>query len=193
MGEYEAHVVDRLISLSSEVDGPFIDVGAADGYFAIGMARLEKFEQVIAFEKSAEGRQALSRAVALNDCEGMVDIACELTQFEVDERLGADERALVLIDIEGSEYDLLTSGMLAALRSSYVLVELHPFEIENGIAREQRLIERAHDHFEIEFFIRESYGPNKFSELAAFDDDERLLALSEGRASNMRWMLMSPK
>ena len=38
LGIYEEHVVDKIISFSKEGSKRFIDIGAADGYFAIGMA-----------------------------------------------------------------------------------------------------------------------------------------------------------
>jgi len=45
----------------------------------------------------------------------------------------------------------------------------------------------------VSFLQRETYEPNKFAELKEFSDDERLLACSEGRGENTRWMVLEPK
>ena len=57
LGVYEKHVLKKIIEFSKKGNYPFIDIGAADGYFAIGMAFSETFKKIYAFEIDEEGRK----------------------------------------------------------------------------------------------------------------------------------------
>ena len=52
-------------------------------------------------------------------------------------------------------------------------------------------IDMAKAKFNARLIEREVYAPNQFEELKEFSDDERLLALSEGREKNMQWLVMT--
>ena len=47
--------------------------------------------------------------------------------------------------------------------------------------------------FNVSCIQRDYYNPNHFSELDDFSDEERLLAFSEGRPKNMKWLVLEPK
>ena len=59
LGVYEEHVLKKLSEISKKIDAPFVDIGAADGYFAVGMAFGGYFSQVYAYEISPRGRERL--------------------------------------------------------------------------------------------------------------------------------------
>jgi hypothetical protein len=40
--------------------------------------------------------------------------------------------------------------------------------------------------------MRESYTPNLFPEFNDLSDEERLVAVGEGRAKNMQWLVLTP-
>jgi len=100
--------------------------------------------------------------------------------------------AVILIDIEGAEYDFLDDAVLAMVKNCRVICELHPWLAKDGRRKEQELEARAKKIFRVSLLEREAYEPNKFAALAEFSDDERLLACSEGRGENTRWMLLEP-
>jgi hypothetical protein len=50
LGVYEKHILDQLIKFSKLDNSVFIDIGAADGYFAVGSAYSGLFKKVYAFE-----------------------------------------------------------------------------------------------------------------------------------------------
>jgi len=193
LGVYEEHVLDALFDLQPSVNGPFVDIGAADGYFAIGAVVSGLCDTVYAYEISEKGRERLASNAAANGCAGKVRIEAEANFESLSALMKKHEQALLLIDIEGCEFDLLDERMLDLLKSCSLIVELHPWMAENGYEKQRRLIDMAKAKFNARLIEREVYAPNQFEELKEFSDDERLLALSEGREKNMQWLVMTPK
>ena len=100
---------------------------------------------------------------------------------------------MILIDIEGEEYNLLNKKALSLLKNFHIIIEMHPFLVENGFSKNQKLIRYSAKYFNIEISHRINYSPSKFKELSNFTEDEQLLALSEGRSEKTSWLLLSPK
>jgi hypothetical protein len=99
--------------------GVFIDIGAADGYYAVGMRR-PGFE-VWAFELAPSARRMCRQVAAENAVD--VRLGGRVTTRQLKSlRVGG---AVVLCDIEGAEYDVLDNATVEALDSTTVVVELH--------------------------------------------------------------------
>lgn len=193
LGVYEEHVLAKLGEFYSFSTAPFIDIGAADGYFAIGVAKSLPAEKVFAFEISERGRSVLKDNSQINGCLSAIEVGEEASYESVANILSEHGSAFVLIDIEGDEYELLNNEMLALLSSSTVIVELHPRKVTDGSRLQEKLMQNAAKYFETEILIRETYNPNMFEELSEFSDEDRLLAFSEGRKANGLWLALSPK
>jgi len=193
LGVYEKHVLKKIIEFSKKGNYPFIDIGAADGYFAIGMAFSETFKKIYAFEIDEEGRRSLNRNIENNFCKDKVVVDIEANFETLKEIVDKNKSAVILIDIEGSEFDLLDDNLLQLLSNCYIVCELHPTLSANGFEKQNMLINNAKAFFDVSIIQRESYSPNKFSELNEFTDEERLIAFGEGRENNMNWLILEPK
>lgn len=193
LGVYEKHVLKKIIEFSKKGNYPFIDIGAADGYFAIGMAFSETFKKIYAFEIDEEGRRSLNRNIENNLCKDKVVVDIEANFETLKEIVDKNKSAVILIDIEGSEFDLLDDNLLQLLSNCYIVCELHPTLSANGFEKQNMLINNAKAFFDVSIIQRESYSPNKFSELNEFTDEERLIAFGEGRENNMNWLILEPK
>ena len=193
LGVYEKHVLKKIIEFSKKGNYPFIDIGAADGYFAIGMAFSETFKKIYAFEIDEEGRRSLNRNIENNLCKDKVVVDIEANFETLKEIVDKNKSAVILIDIEGSEFDLLDDNLLQLLSNCYIVCELHPTLSANGFEKQNMLINNAKAFFDVSMIQRESYSPNKFSELNEFTDEERLIAFGEGRENNMNWLILEPK
>ena len=66
MGVYESELAPFFLKWSAIPFQHIIDVGAAEGYYAVGCAMLWPQATVTAFESSEEGRRLLIRNVELN-------------------------------------------------------------------------------------------------------------------------------
>ena len=193
LGVYEEHVARKLTDLSARNVDHFIDVGAADGYFCVGLASRGYFERVTAFEISPRGRAAIHDNAVANGCAARIQICGAASAESLSEVLGSSSSAVVLIDIEGGEYGLLSADLLQMMSHCHVIVELHPWTQADGVRSDADLVERASAVFRVSTFRRERYCPDIFDELAHLPDEERLVALGEGRPERMRWMYLEPR
>ena len=192
LGIYEEHILDKLRFFSAQGATSFIDVGAADGYFAVGMAYSKIYSQVFAFEIEPKGQEKIKQSANRNLCSHAVHVFGEANVTSIDKLISKDIKTTVLIDIEGAEYDFLSEEMLSLLSNSYVICELHPWLIKGGEDLQKDLLARASKKFNIELFIRESYSPNIYPEFNDLSDEERLVAIGEGRKKNMQWLVLTP-
>jgi len=69
---------------------------------------------------------------------------------------------------------------------------LHPWLVDDGYKLQEKLFRMAEVRFKVELIKRENYSPNIFSELDDLSDEERLVALGEGREKNMNWLVLTP-
>ena len=65
LGMYEQEVLESLAS-ASENFRVFIDIGAADGYYAVGLLRSGRVDRAICFEANPEGRATIARLAEKN-------------------------------------------------------------------------------------------------------------------------------
>ena len=192
LGIYEEHVVERLKEFSSQGASRFIDIGAADGYFAIGMAFSKIYSKVVAYEIEPIGQKRIRENSAINRCEDLVSVFGEADYSSLKNLLSEDLKTSILVDIEGAEYQLLDEGMLSLMSNCYLICELHPWLVDDGYQQQRKLIERAKKNFNVELIKRECYAPNIFPELDDLSDEERLIAVGEGRGRNMQWLVLTP-
>jgi hypothetical protein len=171
LGIYERELhpaIEAAIAAQPEL---IVNVGAADGYYAVGLARRCPAAAVIAYEADPGQRELLARVAAANG----VDLRIEGAAERLPDLPAAG--ALVVMDCEGCERSLLDAE---PLRDSTVIVELHDFLVpgDEVIAR----FERSHAVAVI------PTGPQPPHRGSPLD-----LALSEYRPGPMRWAVMTPR
>ena len=193
LGIYEEHVLNKLIYFSNKGSKRFIDIGAADGYFAVGMAFSKIYKEVYAFEIEQKRQQIIKENAARNSCSERVTVYGQVNVTLLNKHINKDFKSTFLIDIEGAEYNLLSTEMLLLLRGNYVICELHPWYVDNGDKLQRDLLDRASRLFNIELIQRDYYSPNSFPELNDLSDEERLVAVGESRGKNMQWLVLTPK
>jgi hypothetical protein len=127
MGVYESELAPFFLRWSVIPFQNIIDIGAAEGYYAVGCAMLWPQATVTAFETSEEGRRLLTRNVELNGLQSRVKIMghCDLEQLQA--AMLVDQDSLVIIDVEGAEGHLLKSGKIPSLTNAHVIVEIHDY------------------------------------------------------------------
>ena len=193
LGTYESHVIDELIAISQANPGPFIDIGAADGFFAIGAVISGIAKETYAFEADASSRRSIAINAADNNLVEQIQIREIANTQTISDVLKKEQKAKILIDIEGGEYELLDYDFLDKISNCDVIVELHPSLVKHGFKKQEELILRLQKHFYVEFFQKTILPTVSFPELVNLSDDKRLLALSENRAFEMWWIKLSPK
>jgi hypothetical protein len=107
LGTYEEHVFEKLNFFAKQGASRFVDIGAADGYFAIGMAYSKIYSEVLAFEQEPTGQACIRNNSVINQCENVVSVFGEADYSSLKKLLSDDVKTSVLVDIEGAEYQLV--------------------------------------------------------------------------------------
>lgn len=191
-GFYEQEILQALKYLSKS-KSTFIDVGAADGYYAIGTVSQKMFEKSYCFEIEERGRAVIKNNAILNNVAEKVTI---FKEANMDSMKSIPKQALnssvVLIDIEGAEFEFLDAEMLKLLKSSVCIIELHDFFFVNGNDMLKDLKSRASEFFNVTEFTTKSRDPSKIPELHNYSDTDRWLMCAEGRTRLMTWLRLDP-
>jgi hypothetical protein len=124
IGCYESELHPHLAALAAEGLDTIVDVGCAEGYYAVGLARMIPGVQVHAFDIDPRARRDCAALAALNGVSDRVHVG-ETFAGEDFARF-AGPKTLIFMDIEGGEATLLDPEKWPALRELKVVVETHP-------------------------------------------------------------------
>lgn len=193
LGVYEQEVLKLLSEKPSRYTN-FIDLGAADGYYAAGTLFKGIFQTSYCFESSEKGRSVIeenARKHGLSDkiiIHGTADknFYSLIPQDIID-------RSVMLVDIEGGEFDLFDVGLFEKFRKSLIVIELHDWFYSDGEAKLNNLIAAAEKYFYVDYLTMGSRDMSLFPELAGLPDTDRWLICSEGRGRLMKWLKLMPK
>ena len=170
-----------------------VDIGAAEGYYAVGLARRNPEARVVAFEMEASGRSLLSEMAHLNGVADRVEIRGLAEAEDLNMALGGATHPLVVCDVEGDEASLLDPEKVPGLRDAQLLVELHDF-IKPGIGVE--LETRFSNTHRVSRVWQQPRSSSEFPYSTLFT---RLMprsylewSVSEWRPVRMSWLWMEP-
>jgi hypothetical protein len=116
-------IIERLIARRYST---IVNIGAADGYYAVGLARRLPEGHIVAFEAISELHSVIERAARAN---GVADRVCIRGHCDVEdlreELVKARAPVLIFSDIEGFETRLLDLKLVPELRLVDLLIETH--------------------------------------------------------------------
>ena len=143
VGTYEHELHDAIYKAISRRPATLINVGSAEGYYAIGLARLLPNLKVTAVDLSPESRMicelyARENGIELETSEG----ARTPEEIRFSECKG--ER-LYIVDVEGDELDLIDIDRCPELRNSDIIVECHDFLKSNATEIIRDRLKETHD------------------------------------------------
>jgi len=193
LGLYEKELLNFIDRISPNQFSCFIDIGAADGYYACGLLSSGKVQKAICFEQNLEGREVIQSNWEKNNSIGELLVFGEANAHSISSLPSADlQNALVLVDIEGAEFDALTEDVLETLKFCTVIVEIHNW-VDDFLTKYEQLLSDMHRYFDVEIIQRVERPTSEFEELRDFTDDNRLLLTSERRPCLMRFLMLIPK
>jgi len=194
LGTYERELNDRVETACALRFPLIIDIGAAEGYYAVGLARRNPGTRVVAFEMEEKGQLALKEMAELNRVNNRVEIMGKCEPDNLRSVLASSQRSLVLCDAEGAEETLLDPQQIPELMRAHVLVEMHDF-IQPG------LTDLVKNRFEATHRIQRinqqprSRSDMPYRTLATTLLPSRYLdwAVDEWRPVQMSWLWMEPR
>jgi SAM-dependent methyltransferase len=167
-----------------------LNIGCAEGYYAVGMARRMPATQVLAFDLNPKAQEVCAALAEQNGVSERVQVGALFKPVDFEKHAGKE--VLVLCDIEGAERELLNPSVSPALNRMDLIVESHECLIP-GVTN--LLIDRFKDSHQITLVPddgqrRLDKPPNWFVNLAHLD---QLLATWEWRSGPTPWLVMKSK
>ena len=187
-GTYEEAIAPVISWMMEAGFKQFINVGSAEGYYAIGLARSSPSVRVEAFECVHRMHSLLELIAAKNGVthqitqHGLADIN------SLQHHLAMQPTPVLLMDIEGGERELLNPQIVPSLAPAIILVEVHLHVHANLI---EILVSRfCHTHtillFESTDCIENAPPRSGLTRLSFFVNERRGNGITP-------WLLMTPR
>lgn len=193
LGSYEAELHPWIQEVCDGGYSEIIDVGCAEGYYAVGLARCVPQANVYAYD-IYEGAQDLCLQCA--KVNGVADRMSVRGLFTADELLGIPirRRGVIVCDCEGAEREIFTEQSRSQFVNWDLLIETHDFLDINISSRMAELFRDTHDLRSIlsidDIQKAKSYD---YPEIAQFDLPTRRAILAEFRPTIMEWLFLSSR
>lgn len=188
LGVYESELHPHLAAFAADGLDCVIDVGCAEGYYAVGLARTMPDVAVHAYDINPKAREACADLAARNGVAERVTVGSE---FKADGfEAFAGRRVLVMIDIEGAEVDLLRPDLSPSLAGMSLIVETHDGIRPGALAAVRDRFAPTHDIVEVKTGAKTLEGPPWLLDMPHLD---QLLAVWEWRKKPTPWLVMRPK
>lgn len=185
IGSYEAGIQDIIERVIATEPKSVVDVGSAEGYYAVGFALRLPTARVTAVDIDPVAR-LLCRGLAQRN--GVSDRVTTQARADLtDAAIG--ERSLVFLDCEGAEYELADPVRFPALADATVLVELHEFFHRDILAVLADRFAATHD-IEVHEEHRATVAADR---LSRWPDPDVEKLLNERRPELMRWAVFLPR
>ena len=188
LGTYEAELHPHLLKLAAEGLDCVVDVGCAEGYYAVGLARLMPQTMVYAHDIDLKAIEACSKLAKENGVAARVVVGGEFKPQDFEAFAG--RRTLVMVDAEGAELDILRPDLSPALADMSIIVETHDVYRPGALAEITRRFTPTHEIERVDLGPREFDAPRWLLELNHMD---QLLATWEWRLGITPWLVMTPK
>ncbi len=126
LGTYESELHPTLSDLPFSAYDRCVDVGAGEGYYAVGLCYRHPHLQMTAFESDPKGRRQIRRLAQMNGVSDRVAIQGHCGSDALGSAILPGERCLLIMDVEGFEATLLDPRQVKALAGVDFIVEVHP-------------------------------------------------------------------
>jgi hypothetical protein len=188
LGVYEAALHPVIEAIIAHGYAQVLDVGCAEGYYAVGLARRMPQARIIARDTSAAAQQNCRELARANETDARIEIGGAVAHSHFD--ICAQAETVVICDIEGAEAELLNPTLAKGLLSADILVEVHDCFSPN---LSQQIAQRFAASHDVQI-IHRSLSPDPLPEsFNSFSDLDRLIALWEWRIGPTPWLWMTRK
>ena len=190
LGTYEQPLHKHIENLSGTRYEKIINIGCAEGYYAIGLTRMFPNSVSLAYDTDPEARKKCKILASLNGVQDRVEVHKEF--HSNDFARFANTRALVFCDIEGHEKSLFHENIVPFLSGVDIIIECHecvdPQITDTLIARfsNTHVISEVRDNGSRTLVNM----PTWFVNMSHLD---QLLAIWEWRTGPTPWLVMRSK
>ncbi len=188
LGTYESELYPYIRQIAETGLDEIVVIGCAEGYYAVGLARLIPRATVYAYDIDPAARSACQKLAAANAVQDRLLVGGQFRPQDFEAHAG--RRALIVVDIEGAEDDILQPTLSPCLSGMSLIVETHD-HLRPGVL--QRLTERfqpTHDITRVDQQPKQCALPEWLQNRPHLD---QLLSVWEWRGEPTPWLVMIPK
>ncbi len=188
LGCYEAELHETLNAILATDYMSIVNIGAGEGFYAVGFALRCPSARVIAFEGDPLRQQLCADLAKVNGVAERIHIQGWCDQASLAPLLVS--QPLLFCDCEGAELALLDPTVLPDLSACDLLIEIHDF-IKPGISSE--LLARFTPTHRVTRIPTTTRNPATYPVLAALSHADARRALDEERPAPMEWFWLQAK
>jgi len=193
LGCYEKELHPLLERIKNNDYSSVVDIGCAEGYYAVGLAKIFPSAKIFAFDTNADALDFCQKMAKANSVEDRLETGGGCST-ETLKNLNLGKRALVVCDCEGFEKELFNENLAQFLSDHDILVEVHDYidiEISTNL---RQVFSKTHDIFSIQSIddIQKALTYD-CSELNGYCLADRKMLLAEFRPAIMEWFFLTPK
>jgi hypothetical protein len=183
LGCYEQELSTAMEEAISRRPNLIIDVGCAEGYYAIGLARRLPEARVIAYEIDSHAQASCLELAHANAVNERIQIAGRCDHAELAIRITS--KTLLVCDCEGFEWQLLDPSVVQPLAAVDMIVELHGLPVDECKREIQKRFSTTHT---LQFIDAEPRSGNEIPSILELSDADRTLACNELRTDGQLWV-----
>jgi hypothetical protein len=185
LGIYEHELHDVIDYATWRKPHLLINVGAAEGYYTIGLARNISDLQAYAFDIDSGCRALCQEFADKNGVAARVKVLDGCTSPEQMDVLDVREHKLYIIDCEGLELDLVDLERCRSIRNSDLIIECHDF---CNPAISSTLADRLEETHKVVRILPKLPDYNSFPFVRQTPNIMSVLALTEKRPMPCCWL-----
>jgi hypothetical protein len=173
-----------------------INIGVADGYYAIGLARRMPSTRIVGFEGLAEHHEPFWRTARMNGVADRIKMEGFCTTADLQDSLvEAGPRPFILCDIEGGEKALLDNSRIPELNQADILVETHDGLVPGCSKALLQRFSETHEITSIDARPRtiRDFPSHKLPFLARWLPGTAVELMNERRTGVQEWLFMSSR
>lgn len=194
LGSYEDELHDIIELICRAGYEQIVNIGSAEGYYTVGLARRIPAAQVISFEMNDQLSRVCQDIAGRNQVNSRIAFhgQCRLADLQ---KLDEKKRTLVVCDCDTYELELLRPDQAPVLRRCDLLVETHD-HMQAGITDELR--RRFASTHRLTVIKERRKDAGRYPQLAGLSPFEQEVCLDEDRASKdspyvMEWFFLEAR
>lgn len=187
LGTYELEIHDFVEAAITNRPQRIVNIGAGEGYYAVGMALRVPGAQVHAFDTSESARELTHALAQANGVAERVEVHGECGVSELRRRV--EKPSLIICDVEGAERILLDPRSVPGLAHCEIIAELHRVQTDNLIRELRARFQQTHRQRFARYDARDARRVRGVEHLPRRD---RRTAGDERRRHGLDWIHLVP-
>jgi precorrin-6B methylase 2 len=188
IGCYEECLHEPIYDLIDNHYSKIIDIGCAEGYYAIGLARMFKDARVSGYDLDSDAIRQAQQNARINGLSDRVELTAERYTQEMLLAEDFTGPALIMCDAQGDEMNLFTAETVSRLKNVDLIIEMHNFvdpRIKTTLLQLfspthcSKMVEQMSTSPVVSSFFQSSPETNKLFKL-----------MDEGRPEKMEWLIL---